>query len=490
MPRLFFILFLCCACARTLPGGLRCSAAGGPVWHEYRSRHFNLDTDLDAADAAAFVRELETLHAMVVRALVNEDREVPGRVRVIVPANERTYATLAAPAVVGYFTNGLFEEPTAVIHPAALRSDPEIIAHELVHHLIWHFFPRRPRWFDEGIAQFLQTVANPDPRFHGAAGLVPRQRAPRLGEIAQMPAGDLLVWRGEYSLQEPDMEELWSWVLYHWLWTYRREALADYEWRLASAENPARAWVAAFPDLDPQKPGAMNKLDQALDAHRRDDRIAYYKVEVNPDTSFTEATLSSADVHMLLLGIRDNWVQGGNGYVAIVSDPLTARRNEIAEALREDPQHPVALWYSLRDNKPAAAAALRRSAASRPSDFRSWYALSLVLRPGEDRAEMEVALRKAAQLNPDEAAVNNDLAALLLVEGNPKEALPFAKRAVDLTPSHPVSLDTLAGVAAALKQCPQALELEQRAVNLMPAKKAAGPRERLREYQQRCGAAR
>jgi tetratricopeptide (TPR) repeat protein len=491
MSRLLLVLFLCCACARTLPGGLHCSAAGGPVWHEYRSRHFNLDTDLDAADAAAFVRELETLHAMVVRALVNEDREVPGRVRVVVPASDRTYAALALPAVVGYFTRGQFEEPTAVIHPAALRSDPEIIAHELVHHLVWYFFPRRPTWFDEGIAQFLQTVANPDPRFHGAAGLVPRLRAARLHEIAQMPAEELLAWRGEYSIDQADMGELWSWVLYHWLWTYRREPLADYEFRLASGEDPRKAWRAAFPEFDPAKPGALKKLDEALDRHRRDDKISYYRVEVSPDTSFTSASISSADVHMLLLAIRDNWNPSEGGYsTALRVDPAIARRKEIEEALREDPRNPVALWYSLRADKPAAAAALRKSAAARPGDWRSWYALSLVLRPREDHDEMLAALRKAVDLDPDQAAVSNDLAAFLLVDGHPKEALPFAQHAVDLAPSHPFSLDTLAGIAAALGQCPQALALEQRAVDLMPEKNAAEPRRRLREYRQRCGAAR
>ena len=102
---------------------------------------------------------------------------------------------------------------------------------------------------------------------------------------------------------------------------------------------------------------------------------------------------------------------------------------------------------------------------------------------------MLAALRKAVELNPDQAAANNDLAALLLVDGNPKEALPFAQHAVDLAPAHPVSLDTLAGIADALGQCPQALALERRAVDLMPRKNAAGPRKRLQEYKQRCGPA-
>lgn len=488
VTRLAVLLLLCCACARTLPGGLRCSADGGPVWREYRSRHFLVDTDLDGPDAAALVRELETLHATVVRALVNEDRQIPGRVRVIVPAEERTYGALAAPAVLGYFTRGYLQEPTAVIHPAALRADPEIIAHELVHHLVWYFFPRHPRWFDEGIAQFLQTVANPDPRFRGAAGLVPRQRAPRLGQVSRMTAGELLAWRGEYSLVEPDVGELWSWVLYHWLWSHRSKALADYEWRLASGEDPSAAWLAAFPEFDPANPSALQKLDAALDRHRHDDEIAFYRVEVTPDTSFTETPLPPADVHMLLLGIRDNWGGGRYGYGSTFrSDPLRATRNEIQETLREDPNHPLALWYALRADRTAAAAALRGSTAARPSDWRAWYVLSLALRPGEDRAEMEAALRKAVDLNPDHAASHNDLAALLLVSGREKEALPFARRAVDLAPSNPAALDTLAGIAAALDQCPQALALEQRAVDLMPENKANEPRRRLREYQARCG---
>jgi tetratricopeptide (TPR) repeat protein len=481
MSHRLILVFLCCACARTLPGGLRCSSDGGPVWHEYGSRHFMLDTDLDTQEAVALVRELETLHAMVVRALVGDDREVPGRVRVIVPANERTYTALAPPAVVGYFMQGLFGEPTAVVHPAALHSDPEIIAHELVHHLVWYFFPRHPRWFDEGIAHFLQTVANPDPRFHGAAGLIPRMRIPRLESIELMPALEILSWR-EYS---DDREEVWSWVLYHWLWNDKSEALKDYEFRLASGEDPSAAWKAAFPELNPANPAAMKKLGAALDEHRHSEKIAYYKVEVQPDVSFKEKRLSSADVHVLLLGIRDNWMTVHSS--AIVSDPITASRNEVQEALREDPIHPVALWYSLRNDKIAATTALRSSAAARPTDWRAWYALSLVLRPREDAAEMEAALRKAAALNPDHPASHNDLAVLLLVEGRPKEALPFARRAVDLAPASAPSLDTLAGIAWELNQCPQALELEQRAVDLMSGKKAEGPRKRLKEYQQRCG---
>ena len=89
-----------------------------------------------------------------------------------------------------------------------------------------------------------------------------------------MPALEILAWVGEYSIYQPDIEELWSWVLYHWLWTYRRDALADYEWRLASDENPARAWMAAFQHLT-RCSLRHEKLDEALDQHRRDDRISY-----------------------------------------------------------------------------------------------------------------------------------------------------------------------------------------------------------------------
>jgi hypothetical protein len=78
-------------CGHLLPGGVRCSNSGGPEWHELTSRHFTLDTDLPAPEVAKWIEGLEQMEATVVAALVNTPRELPGRLRVVVAADERMW---------------------------------------------------------------------------------------------------------------------------------------------------------------------------------------------------------------------------------------------------------------------------------------------------------------------------------------------------------------------------------------------------------------
>ena len=73
------------------------------------------------------------------------------------------------------------------------------------------------------------------------------------------------------------------------------------------------------------------------------------------------------------------------------------------------------------------------------------------------------ALRKAAQLNPEDARTQMQLARALLDEGGSADALSAANRALDLAPWHPAMIETLATVAAALGKCPEALKLGKRA---------------------------
>src|SRR5215470_17352430 len=102
-PAFLVISFVVAACSRLLPGSVRCPAAGGPEWREYKSKHFVVDSDLDAAEAAPLVQQLETLQAMVIGALIREDRDVAGYARVIVPAEPLMYSDLAPAFSIGAF---------------------------------------------------------------------------------------------------------------------------------------------------------------------------------------------------------------------------------------------------------------------------------------------------------------------------------------------------------------------------------------------------
>lgn len=350
-----------------LPGHERCPADGGRPWHEYQSGHFVVDTDLDAPAAAALVDDLERIRALVTAALVGNALEIPGYVRVVVPTSMYTYHAVAPQMAVGYFGVGGLGEPTVVLHPEFLGRDPEVIAHELTHHLSWYLFPRQPRWFAEGIAQFAQTVANKDGPYPSTAGLVPRNGAGHLLEAETMAARQILQPRridGEF--------QMWSWVLYHWLWNERSGGLSEYQRRLGIGEEPKAAWRASFPEFEGE--AGLARLTKAIDVHRRKGEFTPYAVHAEWNGAFSVAPLGSADVHMLLLDV-------GN------EERRNVVRSQVLAALEEDPTNPVALRWKAGLEGVSAVPSLRAAAASRPWDWRAWLLLAEALAGDEAKAK-------------------------------------------------------------------------------------------------------
>lgn len=459
------------ACHRhTLPGSERCPADGGKPWREYTSRHYLVDTDLESGPAAALVADLERLRALVAAALAPEPPDIPGYVRVIVPASVRTYHAIAPRMAAGYFGATTLWEPMVVLHPDLFARDPEVIAHELAHHFAWYSFPRQPRWFHEGLAQFVQTVANADGPSPPSAGLVPRARAPRLAGAEARSAEDILGAR----LPEAELQ-LWSWVLYHWLWSERPRELSEYQRRLALGEDPSRAWVAAFPEF--VRPEGLARLSAALDAHRRGGKLAPYPVHAEWSPAFAVAPLAPADVHMLLLEARAGPIAG-------------VVRKEVAAALAEDPTQPLAIWRQATVDGASPVPALRGAVRGRAGDWRAWLLLGDALGGAEgDAGERAQAYRRALATNPGSVRAHAALGRLLTDEGRPAEALPHARRAVELWPSDPGLLATLARVVAELGACDDALSLQRRAADLLPAQGADDARRQLAAVERRCGSA-
>ncbi len=490
------------AAAEAAPETFRCSARGGPEWREYRSRHFVVASDASRGRIELLVRKLEKMQALVVKALVGEGVEIPGRVRVVALTSPAVFPETFRVAgggreqVTGYFAVSRFDEPTIVLALTGFEADPEMVAHELAHHVSWYLFPRQPRWFAEGLATFVQTIGTEEERApqtgthvqvgqrrpRSAAGLAPRYLAQALQHERAVAPAELLAWRGREESETPSRYHVWSWLLYHWLWNTRSKQFADYTSRLSAAEDPATAWRTAFPDLDPARPEAMAKLENALEMYRKTGRYTYYSVSAEADATFTDSPLAPADVHLLLLDVRPEWPQG-EARAALV-------RAEVEEALREDPAQPQAIESRARLEKATAVPALRAAVTARPRDWRAWALLGAALHGEAEAAEKEAALRKAVALEPDSAWAQNDLAWALAVAKRPREALPFANRAVDLAPWDPSAIDTLAVVAADLGKCPEALVLERRAADLAaPGASGDGIRKRLQEYERRCGGA-
>jgi Flp pilus assembly protein TadD len=476
------------------PSTYRCEARGGRAWREYRTRHFVVATDVSAGRAEAVVRDLERLHGLLVQALVGEQAEIPGKVRAVAFDDPADFRRMGREPFEAYFKIDGLSRPTIVFAMDGFQDDSEVVAQVLAYHLSWYLFPRQPHWFTIGLGHFVQTVgrireestAKTGTRIvRGGreiggrwAGLAPGAVVSFLRRAGGGMPEDLLTWSGwgneDVTKEVVDRYYGWSWLLYHWLWNTRPKAFTEFTNRLADAEDPAAAWRACFPDLDPAKPGGTRALSDALEAYQRGGRFAAYQVKAPEDARFTVAPLSSAEVHMLLLDARSRRTD------------RAAVDAESAEAAREDPTHPGALWNLARDGDRRAA--MRKAAAARPDDWRAWYLLSSALDRAEERAEKEAALRKAVALDPDGAVARDELAWLLYASGRPKEALTHANAAVDLAPWYPSAVDTLAAVASALGKCKEATILEHRAIDLVSERARAEYQKRLADIQARCAA--
>ena len=484
--RLLLLVAALSACAHRT--SFRCEARGGASWSEYRSRHFIVDTDAKPARAARLVELLETLQLLDLKALAGSDLELPGRLRVVALADAADFRQLAPSWTGAYFTLGRFGEPTIVIPLDAVDSDREVLAHELAHYVSRYLFPIQPLWFAEGLAEFVQTLAAPTPRpeqpptgSHLArnakvpphsVGRIPADLQRWSPLIRPTPAAKLLAWRSGEDADVPGLEHASAWLLYHWLWNQRSPQLTDFETRLMDGDMPEQAWRAVFPQYDAAHPEALEALDSELDRYRRSMHFASYAVEGTADATFVEAPFPPAEAHLLLTSVRWNWPASPDGRRSLVEA-------EMAEALREDPRNPVALSYAPGPAKPDLQQ-IRAAAAQAPGDWRAWLLVSSVV----EGAEKEAALRKAVQLNPDNATAQNALAWLLVTSDRTREALPIANRALDLAPWNPAIVDTLAEVAARLGRCPEALRLEVRAMAMRPADESL--RKRQAEVQKRC----
>jgi tetratricopeptide (TPR) repeat protein len=471
--RLALALFLCAGTAAASPKPFHCSAQGGRQWREVKSAHFIVDTDATGGTLSTLVQSLENYLAKEIFTLLGGPADLPGRLRVVAFSSPSEFVDLAGSDLGGYYWHSDLYGPYIVLPLAGFTAHGETVAHELAHYLSFFLFPAQPHWFTEGFAQWVETIANGDSEHraptgshipHGsraryAAGMASPYLVAALASAPQVPGKELLEWKGKEDTATPWRYHAWSWILYHWLWNARSPRLADYQQRLMNGEDPAEAWRAAMPDLDPGDPAAMKKLDAELHRYRETGRFVALQIDAKGGGDFVEVgKLPSADVHMLLSQIRRAHQGTAESAAQIEADT--------AEALTEDPLHPVALWQRSQSDPAARLDLIRKSVAERPRDARAQLILADTLMRLSSQDAL-AALRRALELEPDNAWAQGELALALLRAGKPREAIPPANRAVDLAPWDPRAVDALARVAAAVGKCKEAVALERREIWLL-----------------------
>jgi tetratricopeptide (TPR) repeat protein len=456
----------------------RCPAEGGPQWVEVESAHFRVVTDAPPAEAHRLAGQYEQVRQAMLAGAWDWLHDPPGRLEVVVLRNrfelgELTGQTWDRPVfefLAGYFqpwerpriVTGLLhdrEAPSLALPPfreaianEARAEESPILEHELAHYLTFHALLRQPQWLAEGLALYLETTAIGTWQGKPAAAI---GLPPKRGRTSDRPLPAASLLQGEA------FNYFSSGLLVHWLVNQRGRQFADYQQRLARAEDPAAAWKASFPDLDPAEDDAMIGLDRALVEYGRVGGYVVRRVMLPAlPSSSRERTLAPAEVHALRSEL----------FLTAGADRIERARAELAESLREDPSGLAALvpLFFLRPGDELLAMG-QKAVKERPDDWRGGLLVALGASERPDLAAERLAgLRAVARAMPDDPIALFAGAWELRRLGASGDALPLAARAAALAPWSVAALDTYGTVLADLGRCGEALGAQRRAVDLLP----------------------
>ncbi|WP_158501981.1 DUF1570 domain-containing protein [Vitiosangium sp. GDMCC 1.1324] len=455
---------------------------------------------LELEESKRLVRELEA-QRRILRRYWNDTVDPPGETEVLLVRASSTLDEFSGGRAEPHFTQFTERGPQLVLSGASAVpyfmkkeefEDPlPILRHELAHLLSHYILLRQPRWLAEGLAEYLEMADVQE-----ASGEV----------LFGMAYKDTLVYLRDAGGRVPDLESLWAWDeqslhrrearLYRasaWAWVHyllneHPERFADFQARLARAEDPRRAWEAAFQGVEDLRNPFQNYL--------RRPQLSTRAVALPP--------LSTEEPTVRDMGCAEVFALRGQLHLEIpgqspVGERVAAAAREVDRALHEDPANAEALVLKARlVPEPAQRLDLALKLAwAHPESGQAWALLGRALaETGASEEDQRHAFQRAEQLAPDEAEVLGTLARFYARAGPLEKALEAAQHAVRLSPGNPVVLDTCASVLDQLGRCPDSEVMQARALDLLgqgaPRELRAEYERRLTLYQERCraGAAR
>ncbi len=440
------------ACATIPP----CPAKGGPAWIELTSQHFAVRTDLSESEARETVQRLEETRAAMLALVWTGAPEPPIRTEAIVLRSIREFAAFTrdphAPPQVWGFREGEGPLGASIVLGGTDFNSAHLLNHELAHDLVAWYMPLRPPWYDEGLANFLETISYD--RRTGMAelgepvhGRVPSSRTPE-----RFPAPALL--DDAFSENDRDIAtfENRAWLLIDYLLNVRPKDFDRLSAALESLKSTTAAWSRVMTDLP------IEHLDAELNSYaaRGSYRVVRSPVAVAPP-EIRMRVMTDAEVHVVRAKLL------GSSPVPGVPPDRQGVARELAEAIRLDPTNVEAtarrlLYETPVRDRPGFAPAARNIAAVHPEDWRAWLMISLTV---SDPTTRRSALARGLALNPNQPLLMTQLAALDLDSGRFQEAQLLGTRAMSFRQNlWPAAFVTLRAQAA-LGNCPEAAALAE-----------------------------
>ena len=471
---------------------------GGAAWIELTSKHFVLETDIDAAEADSTLTEFEDIHSAIEDVAFPSDVESRTPIRIVLFAREKDYRPFAPKDTAGYFTpqlpNDLDGVPTMVLWGGLVESTRVTFQHELTHVFVRRSLGWAPRWLNEGLAEYYETFELRDGSAvlglplaavgitTGSAwrsaqvGLRQRLYVPMgaLPTVSRLLHADYAEFMAADNEDRPSLDAqrkqtahyLASWGFVHMLYsvpTYKAlfNAVID---DVARGTKLDVAWAARFDAVDPE----------TLESDFRKHMIRTEGIEVQAwTTKYTPRpralpaqprALSAAEVHLLWARLR-----------AWTPQRLPAARTDVDAARALDAASPeIQYWSGLfrraEGDREGAESDLLRALAQRPNDARYLMALGTHCRDLARHAPhdpLDDVVRRLAKVAVSPRALDF-VASHHGAAGQIDDGLRFAARATKADPACYRCFSTGARLLFAKERFDEAVDAAERAVNLLP----------------------
>ena len=177
-----------------------CSSGG--TWRRVETPHFVLHTNLSSSEARRAGIALETTRDALVSAAWPSFPFAAEKTEAYVLANGLDFERYFGKSTHGLFTRG--KPPRFFLYGSAARWElrrtshrptPSVLRHEMVHQLGSEVWPRQPRWFSEGWAEFLEPIYYADDDNHVVVGALNYEALSWYRAIRTTKLTDALDWK-------------------------------------------------------------------------------------------------------------------------------------------------------------------------------------------------------------------------------------------------------------------------------------------------------
>jgi hypothetical protein len=447
------------------------SRTGDPsAWLYVESEHFSVRTDVPEEAAKKAVADMELVRSALVDVGWATDRADAAKFSVVLLATQEELREFAAKGLLGFATSDGFGQRVLVVTADLDVVDDMLFKHELTHLLNKQFLVTKPRWVDEGIAVYQETLQIDRAHNRVTVGQPESERLQLLLSYPMKNAFSVLNGGREQetnSAEDGYKFETYAWLWVHWLTDTRLQAFEKYLGSLAHGDETWAAFNSAFPGL------READVQQGIEQYWKQKLMRASSGELRPWTGTVRARpMPKGEA----IAERAELLAFHAGY----EETPTLQKGvqvELARALEADPGNPLALEHLEGHDAKAAIDA-------HPDDWRAWLLYA------ERNAGGRAALDKALSLSPNNPTVLLHLAYAEGREGHMPEALRDIARAAEIAPGRTDVLDGYAQMASASGKCDQAMALEQRALDSFTDAGASGVpqglRQRLVDIQQHC----